>query len=452
MSAWVCAGDPRTLLDPALGAGVFIESVAQDSDGRIGPRIDAFEIDAGLARQFKPPAGLDVTVRRQDFLRALILHRYDAIIANPPYVRHHEVSYDDSLWQRLDRDAGLRLSRATNLYGLFLVRIWSLLAERGRAAIIMPTEWLNADFGKPLKTMLLRENAIEAIICFDHECRVFESAMTTAAILLLRRGRRPRDGVRLTKIHDPEALRKFHLANVPPHSGPLDASSKWTPLFEAGGQSASGPVLGDVARCIRGIATGANAFFTLRPSEARRWRLSAKELCPCITKAPQVRCPILDTLRLADLRRTDERMLLLTPRKNHSPGLRAYLDHGRKQNIHRRYLPRNRPVWYVPEHRTPAPILISVFMRGPFRVVWNKSGALNLTAYHGIYPRISGERFAQALWRYLRSDEGQIALRRHARIYADGLYKVEPKDVEAVSIPERLIADFFDGGRRSRPA
>jgi len=42
------------------------------------------------------------------------------------------------------------------------------------------------------------------------------------------------------------------------------------------------------ARCARGIATGANDFFTLSDDEVRRWGLPAAVLRPCVTKAAHV--------------------------------------------------------------------------------------------------------------------------------------------------------------------
>mgnify|MGYP003729577143 CR=1 FL=1 len=472
MARWVCAEQPRTLLDPAVGTGVFLAAVKGACGPALPERIDAIDVDeAMLGRASHAAAGLPARFRQADFITAEMSASYEAIIANPPYVRHHELRYDEASLALIDRLCGRRLSRFTNLYGLFLVKIAALLGPRGRAAVITPAEWLNADFGAALKAHLLETNLLEAVIHFDHAANVFEGALTTAAITLLRRPREAGRPIRLCGVRDVTML-----AGLRPEDGlavpadQLDPRSKWTPLFRvirpgetpalgrSGGErrrqrrplaidSSPPPAalpghaacrLGDIARCTRGIATGANDFFTLRESDRRAWGLPAADLRFCITKAQQIRG---DRLTSDDLRRLvecDQRVYLLCPRAPLSPAVARYLEEGRRRGIHRRYLPSHRPTWYQPEARQPAPILVSVFARGTFRFVLNEARALNLTAYHGIYPRFRDADAVRRLFEYLAGPSAAASLAQHRRVYADGLLKVEPRDVEALPIPAEL--------------
>lgn len=477
MARWVCAHRPARVLDPALGEGVFVDAIrAIMRRRRWTPRIDAFEIDPAVVlrspgenHSIGDSAAADrrtarrreraaLCTRIEDFLLADIPTRYDAIIANPPYVRHHEFEYSESVLRRFDALAGRRLSRATNLYGLFLVRIASLLAPGGRAAVITPAEWLNADFGAALKAYLLERNLIEALIQFDSSLQVFHGALTTAVIVLLRRGRRSGESIGMMNLKSLDDLPAVSLRGARRlRRDELDPSRKWSPLFVAARaaarvgrtsrsvdqREAAGAItrLGDVATCARGIATGANIFFTLRESERRAWKINLADVRLCITKAAQIRSHRLDAAALRRLVARDERVYLLHPRQPLHPAVKRYLAYGRSLGVDRRHLPSHRPVWYMPENRPPAPILISVFSRGDFRVVWNKARARNLTAYHGIYPRAGdgrgeGDRSARALFEYLRSAAGQRAIALHRRVYGGGLYKLEPRDVEAVEIIE----------------
>jgi adenine-specific DNA-methyltransferase len=381
----------------------------------------------------------------------------------------------------------------TNLYGLFLVKIWTLLGERGRAAVITPAEWLNADFGVPLKSYLLEENAFDGIVHFDHAANIFDGALTTAAITLLRRGRRPTEAVRFLHVQDQAALaaarveagRAFDVAD-------LDPRAKWTPLFAAAGRdsrdegcekgfshqrageqsrdregavtprtrrplelngdrslavaaliehdSRKQQTLADIARCKRGIATGANDFFTLCESDRRRLGIDLDDLRPCITKAQDITDDVLTQDHLRKLVDADKRVYLLHPRMPPAPAVERYLAEGIRRGIDRRYLPSHRPIWYMPEERPPAPILVSVFARERFRFVLNEAGVLNLTAYHGIYPHSPDREAIKALFAFLTGSETQAALTRHRRVYGDGLLKVEPRDVEALPIPDDLHA------------
>lgn len=454
MVRWATAHRPRRILDPALGPGVFVHAV--DSLYAAGhlpasATVDACEIDPRMIAVFEASrgdAGADAAasprsrtrtrrspslrVHAGDFLHAALPADFDAIICNPPYVRHHELRYPADMLGAFDRQIGGRLSRFTNLYALFLLRIWSLLGPGGRAAVITPAEWLNADFGVALKDYLLRENALDALLQFDPAAAIFDGVLTTAAITLLRRGRAADERIafqRVRSLDDLDAANPTAFARTE-----LDPRQKWSPLFLAGRtKSRRGEVpLGQLARCVRGIATGANNYFVLRPSDLARWGIDRRDVCPCITKATQVRN---DRLTRDDVRRLeadDQRLFLLMPRRPLSAAVERYLDHGRRAGIDRRYLPSHRPVWYLPERRDPAPIWVNVFARGGFRFVRNEAGVLHLTAFHAIYPRdgVDPDRLHAALQR-AASDGAMHAQQRH---YAAGLQKLEPRDVERIPI------------------
>lgn len=441
MTNWTCADRPRRILDPAVGEGVFVRSVVacySRRDWKL-PAIFGCEIDEALAVGVRR-SGLPVELAHADFLSMRFDSPFDAILANPPYVRHHAHARDESLFRKFDGLCGERLSRMTNLYGLFLLKIWSHLAPCGRAAVIAPAEWLNADFGVPIKRRLLRENAIEAIIQFAHGSSVFDDALTTAAIILLRRGRSAGDVVRFATVTDAESLTALNLDRATGwSSAELDPARKWTPLIEGRAAAhASLRSLADVATCTRGIATGANSYFTLNESTRRRWKLDRRDLSVCITKARQVSGTVLtkaDMVRLID---DDERVYLISPRAGVNAALTRYLAEGRRLGIHTRYLPSHRPEWFRPEVRSPAPILVSVFARGAFRFVLNEAGVLNLTPYHGIFPKDVAPRRVRKLFEYLNSAAAAKSLAMHRRIYGGGLLKLEPRDVESLNIPDSL--------------
>lgn len=456
MVRWALSDHPRRILDPAVGPGVFIEAIQRQlSRQRIQakPQIDAYEVDGRMVRLVGGRrSAIAVRLRQRDFISGTIRETYDAIVANPPYVRHHGFNYPETLWQRYDRLCGRRISRLTNLYGLFLLKIWTLLAPRGRAAVILPAEWLNADFGVALKAILLKENAMDAIVHFDPAARIFDDALTTSAIVLLRRGRAASEPVRLCQVASADALLRLDLGSQEGwRRDDLDPAAKWSRLI---GQElpigAPGARLADIASCTRGIATGANGFFTLSESDRRLRRIDRRDVIPCVTKAWQLQAGVATPDVIRRLVKDDERVFLLSPREPLSPAVRAYLTEGRRQGVHRRYLCAHRPTWYLPERRRPAPLLVSVFTRERFRFVLNRAGVLNLTAYHGIYPRTKDPRAVRLLFDYMASEAGQNELRRHCRVYGDGLLKVEPRDVEAMTIPEELAARLQGRARPTR--
>lgn len=466
MARWLLEGRPRRICDPAVGPGVFIRAlreIASQDDGQgQRPSVEAFDVDEQWTRgptrgpggggsggggtirnpsapDPRPPSP-DIRVRyiAGDFIRARLDAPYDAIIANPPYVRHHHVTYGADVFDRLSRDCGRRLSRMTNLYGLFLLKIWQSLAKGGRAAVITPAEWLNADFGVPLKAHLLEQNALDAILCFGANVRVFDDALTTAAITLLRRDRGLSEPIRLVRLDDRQRLfdDKAVVSTLRERTS-LDPSRKWLHLFDApsGRPPLSDRVLGHIASCKRGIATGANDYFVLRESQRRSRGIDTADLRLCITRARQIHGLRLTEAGAKRLIEADEPVWLLDPRPRLTNAVRRYLREGERRGIPRRYLPSHRPEWFRPERRPPAPLLVTVFSRGEFRFVRNEAGVLNLTAYHGVYPRSDHHSVVEALWTHLNGEAGRQALMPHRRLYGGGLWKLEPRDVEAVSLP-----------------
>lgn len=438
MARWAVTAEASSFLDPAAGTGVFLEEAART----LGPSsvMVGWELDPALAQLAKArvPA---CTIRLGDFLLQPPSHRYDAVVCNPPYLRHRALRYPDSIWRTFDALAGRRLSRFTNAYGLFLVAIAHALSPRGRAAVIIPAEFLNADFAVPIKAFLLSRNLLDAVIAFDHRDLVFGDAVTTACIILLRADRHTGEHITLARVNgveDPDeldqALSRCAL-RVDPQE--LDPRRKWEPLLRPPASEACGDLvpLGLLARCTRGIATGANSYFTLSFPEVQRFGL-AGHVRPCITKTMHAPAPVFTPQDHERLVRSGRKAFLLWPTDQQDSRVAAYLELGHKLGIPSRYLPSHRDPWYMPERRDPAPIWVAAFGRGRIRVVLNQAGIHNLTAFHGLYPRHLTRAQTRALFAFLCSAHGQAALEGQLRRYGAGLLKMEPRDVECVLVPD----------------
>jgi adenine-specific DNA-methyltransferase len=92
-------------------------------------------------------------------------------------------------------------------------------------------------------------------------------------------------------------------------------------------------------------------------------------------------------------------------------------------------------VWYLPENRPIADIWVAVFSRETVKFILNRSGAKNLTCFHGLYAKTGHKDLAPLLTLYLNSSWGRDAFAQVNRFYGDGLNKLEPKDVEALPCP-----------------
>lgn len=454
MVRWACGSSPQSFLDPAVGPGIFLESLSS-LDVRSVSQVTAIDTDLlalALARQRLTGSDLpEPAFEEIDFLHRNFDRKFDAIVCNPPYIRHHDAKLPEEVFRWFDKKFGVRMSRLTNVYGLFLLKILSLLSPTGRAAVITPTEFLNADFGRVIKEILLRSRALKGFVVFDYANSVFDGIVTTATITLLDAAS-PSDSVQLVRAATPEATEEAfrHLTygstssdgNVSVVTVPadhLDPATKWsTSSFDIAVTDRGSHLrpLRDFARCSRGIATGANSFFALTGEEARQWDIPEWALKPCLTKSAQATKPTFTNEDFVSLRESGKKVLLLDVPVDRSNEVRSYLDLGESLGIHQRFLTRHRNPWYISERRDPADILVTVFGRGNLRFVLNVARVHTLTAFHGIYVRPEYRRFIPFLMSYFHSESFAHLSAAEHRVYGDGLLKFEPKDVERLLVPD----------------
>ncbi len=444
MARWVMSTQPAVVLDPAVGLGALLEACRQEKDGA---QLVGVERDAKTLERAKMLAPRGTRLILADYLLA-DAGSFEGIIANPPYVKAQRMGYAETEWCYFEERFGTPLDRLTNLYALFLLKIWEDLAPRGRAAVLLPAEFLNANFGEEIKERMVREMRPAGIAVFSPSFNVFADALTTSAIVFLEKGGAPAPlhAARIDTVGEAAAFVDELLA--PPAAGRrsshLDLAhfnprDKWLNVLlnrSASPDDTQFPRrIGDYFACRRGIATGANEFFCLSPSGLREHALEQEHVEPCVTKAIDAKGLVFTGEKFNALVASDRRCYLLNPRRN-GQGLDQYLQAGERLGIPRRHLPSHRPVWYLPEKRTVADIWVAVFSRENVKFILNTSGAKNLTCFHGLYAKPGCEHLAPLLVLFLNSAGGRAAFARVNRFYGDGLNKLEPKDVEEMPCPE----------------
>lgn len=451
MAAWLHP-ITGTILDPAVGSGVFLRALCDPVRPTTAQKLVGADLDEAMVesvRAFAPALPTPIETLVGDGLEACRQGPYDGLILNPPYIRHHDVPDEERLLAELDAETGLRFSRLMNLYGIFVLRSALALAPGGRAAILVPSEWLNANFGRALKRFLLLRGLLRGIVAFHFSSQVFSGAMTTAGVLLL--ANEPDEvppPIAFLQVESVDELAALEPAVAQAESAlsfgrlyepsKLDPDAKWRTLFTSEEAAPTGFVrLGEFARATRGIATGHNAFFLRRGSELDAAGVDRKYFTPCIGRSEYVPAGAFTSEDLSWLEGQDLPIWLLSATPDDvasDPTLVAFLDSPSGHKARESYLTQHRKVWYVMESRPVAPIWIGTFSRGAVKVVRNQTEALTLACYHIVRPR--QPEFADLISAYLRTDRFVRELARQRREYGSGLIKVEPKDLENVLIPD----------------
>ena len=434
MCQWVLQGKKKTrVLEPAYGLGIFSRILAQNST----LPVDAYEIDGQIFASAVAARPNGVNLRNEDYFTCDWNAKYDAIVCNPPYLKFHD--YDNATYiPDVNNHLGTKLNGFTNLYTLFLLKSIAQLQEGGRLAYIIPSEFLNSDYGVEVKRALIESNTLQHIIVVDFTECAFDDALTTACILLCEKTTSS-ISVRFSLVNNIDGLNTCFNEYVEYNTSELDASIKWKSYYEEGNSCKYNHLVpfSKFAKVSRGIATGANDFFTFKPSKADDYDIPKECLMPCICKAIDAPQTFFSQNEFTKLLNGDKSVYLfngITSPDNTS--VQRYIHLGEELGINKRYLTASRSPWYAIENRPPAPIWVSVFNRSGLRFIRNEANIYNLTTFHCVYPKTTGVD-VDVLFAYLITDVAKDIFLDNSRQYGNGLVKFEPNDLN-----KGMVADL----------
>jgi hypothetical protein len=218
-------------------------------------------------------------------------------------------------------------------------------------------------------------------------------------------------------------------------------------LTRIGGISRTeGTELGQFARVMRGIATGANEFFLLTSSQVRDLRLPPGTTIRAIARTRDVSGDLIDDATLQALDERGRPTFLLSP--DGSPmeyldsAVREYLLGGERLGIHRRTLIATRNPWYKMETRDIPPFLFAYLGRRHARFIRNRAGVVPLTGFLCVYPFDESAEATERLWSVLRHPETVDNLKLVGKSYGGGAIKVEPRALERLPLPFRWVEEY----------
>ena len=446
MVAWLSQeSDVGRIVDPGAGSGRFALAagrtfgearlVAVESDPLALLLLRANLTAAGFAERSEVFAG---DYRRLRLGEAIEQGGPTAFIGNPPYVRHHLIERRWKEWLHAEANRlDLPASGLAGMHVHFFLRTAALAARGDIGTFVTSAEWLDVNYGKLVRALLVRHLDVESVHLVDRSVLPFGDVATTAAITCFRVGRERRFvGFRkVATTGDLGALKGGR--RVSRHR--LLAAPRWSPLFEASKPPPEGHVeLGELCRVHRGTVTGANAtWITGRHDEG----LPATVLFPAVTRARELfdaagRLESLDGLRcVIDL---PEDLDELDPSARRA--VERFLRAARAGNVHEGYIARHRKCWWSVGLRSPAPIIATYMARRPPAFVRNPAGAHHINVAHGLYPR---EPMPAAILDRLADALSASATTAGGRVYAGGLTKFEPGEMARLAVPsvELLTAD-----------
>jgi len=321
--------------------------------------------------------------------------------------------------------------------------------EGAVAGWLIPSEFMDVNYGKAIKNFLLNEVELFRIHRFNPSDVQFEDALVSSAVVWFRKRKPAAQCVTFTyggTLESPKESKDIGIDT-------LSNETKWTrfPCLPQRREKEHSPKLKDYFDVKRGIATGGNDLFIMEESRIFDLGLPFEFFRPVLPSARHVQTTEIESDEFGNPK-LPQRLFLLDCRlsemevRERYPRLWDYLESGRK-SVGSGYLCKSRKCWYFQEQRE-APMLICTYMGrqskehdSAFRFILNNSRATVTNSYLALYPRKSllgcitqKPDLKKTIWELLNTITPD-SLHSEGRVYGGGLQKIEPKELLNVDVP-----------------
>jgi hypothetical protein len=439
-------------LDPAIGTGVFFSALSQHFSLERIEIAKGFEIDKHYGIPSKNlwiSTTLEYTI--DNFTRVPPPknenNKYNLVICNPPYVRHHYITEEKERLKELSKkSANVNLSSLSGLYCYFIALAHSWMKNGAIGVWLVPSEFMDVNYGSAIKEYLLKEVTLLRVHRFEPANTQFEDALVSSSIVWIKNKKTTNNyNVQFTyggTIELPTCKKKIPIDI-------LKVEKKWTrfPLLNKRIET-NKPRLSDFFSIKRGIATGDNSFFILSKDEIEQKELPIEEFKP-ILPSPRY---IKEIEILADIEgnpKINHQLFVLNCSldinkiKFKYPKLYKYLEEGIQQGVADRYLCKNRKVWYIQEKREESFFYCTYMGRSSsnkkaFRFILNHSKAIVSNSYLILYikpefkPIFDNNIKIRNKTLEVLNKITNSSMIEEGRVYGGGLHKLEPKELANV--------------------
>lgn len=448
LRTWALRGSTDRLLDPSCGDGQFIEGHLNS----VGIEQDTFAAKRAIERA---PGAL---VHEGDFFAWAenTSERFDCAAGNPPFIRYQ--TFKGEVRQtalRLCDQVGARFNGLASSWAPFLVATATLLRPGGRMAFVVPAEIGHAPYSAPLIEFLAAHFAVVHVIAVRD--KLFPALSEDCWLLYADGYGQETPEIRFSTLASfgkmaspPKRFMRIPLADWRTTWGrrlrPFLMATDARNMYREAVTHSETRRFSELANIGIGYVSGANDFFHLRPSEARRLRIPAQLLHPTVRNGRALPVRRLTESAVKQWHQDDEQVLLLrlSKRDRVPASVTRYLDTEAGQLAREAYKCRVREPWYsVPDVQIPDYFLSYMSGLTP-NLVRNDAGCTCTNSVHSV--RLREGVNASRLLDTWESPFIKLSCELEGHPLGGGMLKVEPREAGQIALPSETVLSRLNAG------
>lgn len=440
------------VFDPATGRGAFYEALIKINKKEIsffGTDIDAEVLTDEIYNN------KNCVVEKRDFIKNPPQKKFNAIVANPPYIRHHRIDEETKITlKKLSTTiTGFAIDGRAGYHIYFFIQALNHLEKDGRLAFIMPADTCEGTFASKLWRWISDKYCIEAVITFDENATPFPNVDINAIVFLIKNSK-PNENiywVKSNKAYSTDLLDYVSSKFTKQNFESLEITNR--KLKEAIDTGLTRPEqnhngfkyhLNDFANVMRGIATGSNEFFFLTAKQVSELGIPNEFIKRAVGRTKDATSNILteNDIKIIEEKGRPSFLFSINGQVSFPKSVLDYLKVGEEMGLPNLSLIKQRKPWYKMEKRDIPPLLFAYLGRRNTRFILNEAGVLPLTGFLCVYPIYNDKKYIRNFWEALNHPDTLENLKLVGKSYGSGALKVEPGKLNRLPIPEHIVEQF----------
>lgn len=413
-----------TVFDPAYGDGALILAAEQVLTDRYQSKETSNLYGCDLSPisdriQHLPASNF----AKSDFLDYDADRKYDIVLMNPPYVRHHYLDSNKlKHYQDVIRNV-FPLKRTSDLWAYFVVKATTHLRENGSIGAILPWSFLHADYSVDLRKWLTDLFRDIRILVLGSD--LFNESKERVVLVWLKGYGESNKNLSIGIAKNITDHVKYHVISpgyfIRNHVN-VAFSNDILAIIEKYKSRYGFSDLGNYGIVSIGVVTGADSFFIKELDELRSIGIGVNDMVPILTSSYELSGFSVNG------NVPSKRLILMN--KDNAANFKAYIKSGEYERYHLRSHSLQRDPWYevkvgsIPDAFFPYRVSLIPYL------VLNSGNIQCTNSIHRIYFKDISNLEKKWIQISLLSIPGQLSIEANSRVYGSGVLKIEPSSLK----------------------